>query len=161
MLCCDGFSHSHHCHGARFVYWTFVANSILRLSMYRVKAILLLTYLAAALIWCPLAVLCSMLVMSKWQSPRRWLMFRLKLLMMCWASCGERRLLQRVLSGQHDLKMHVKIAIGLYREMVWFAVHGGMVLGLLWYLPMTHYGSSWSKCITIPHLEVILGRIVL
>ena len=161
MLRCDGFSHSHHCHGTKFVHWIFVANSISRLSMYREKAMLLLMHFAATLICYPFAVLCSMLVMSKWQSPRRCLMFRLRLLIMCWVSCSGRRLLQRVLSGQIGLKMHVKIAIGLYWEIVWFAIRGGMVLGLSWYRMMMHYGSSWSKCITIPHLENILGCIIL
>ena len=80
--------------------------------------------------------------------------------MMCWASCGEHRLLCWVLSGQNGLKMHVKIAIGLYYKMVWFAIRGGMVLGPMWYLSMMHYGSSWSKCIMIPRLEVILGCII-
>ena len=65
MLRCDGFSHSHHCHGAKFVHWISVANLTLRLSTYQEKAMLLLMHLAATLIWCPLAVLCSMLVMSK------------------------------------------------------------------------------------------------
>ena len=64
MLRCDGFSHSHHCHGSKFVHWTFVANLTLRLSMYQEKALLLLMHLAAALIWYPLAVLCSVLAMS-------------------------------------------------------------------------------------------------
>ena len=65
MLRCDGFSHSHHYHGAKFVHWIFVANSTLSLSTYQGKAMLLLMHLAAALIWCPLAVLCSMWAMSK------------------------------------------------------------------------------------------------
>ena len=65
MLRCDGFSHSHPCHGAKFARWIFVASSTLKLSTCRGKAMLLLTPLAAALIWCPLAVLCSMLAMSK------------------------------------------------------------------------------------------------
>ena len=161
MLHCDGFSQSHHCHGARFLRWTFAAKSILRLFMYWVKAMLLLTHLAAVLIWYPLAVLCSMLVMSKWQFPRRWLMFKLILQMMYWASYGEHRLLWQVLSGQIGLILHVKIAIILFWGTVWFAVHEGIVLSLFWYLLMKHCGRSWSKCIMVPHLEVILECIVL
>ena len=65
MRCCNGFSHSHPCHGTKFERWTFVASSTLKLSTYRVKAMLLLTPLASALIWYPLVVLCSVLAMSK------------------------------------------------------------------------------------------------
>ena len=57
--------------------------------------------------------------------------------------------------------LHVKIAIILFWGTVWFAIHEGMVLGLLWYLPIMHCGRSWSKRIMIPYLEVILGCIIL
>ena len=161
MLCCYGFSHSHHCYGAKFVHWTFVANLILRLSTYWVKAILLLMHLAATLIWYPLAVLCSMLVISKWQSPHRWLMFKLRLQMMCWASCSERRLLQQVLSGHVGLMPHMKIAIYLFWGTVWFAILVGMTLGLLWCLLTKFCSRFWSRCTMIPRLEVILACIAL
>ena len=65
MLHCDVFSHSNHCRGARFATWTFVANLTLKLSTYWARVKSLLMYLAAALIWYLLAVLCSMLEMNK------------------------------------------------------------------------------------------------
>ena len=65
MLHCYGFSHSHHCCGARFVRWTFVTNLTLKLLTYWARVMLLLMQSAAALIWYLLAVLCSMLAMSK------------------------------------------------------------------------------------------------